>query len=133
MTVNIRAGRTAVAQPCGHVLDPATARQALAVFAVKLPAIDGAALITAERRRQRAEEGHTDQADAARSDPDLAWMAWALLDRALAEKLDEADPPLMWPGTRPWKPGKTPLRALTIAAALIAAEIDRRLARGERP
>ncbi len=98
---------------------------------IPLPPVTGAALITAERRRQDVEEGYDPETDAARDD--LAWMAWAILDRAMHDSLNDPEVPLMWPPDRPWAPGKTPIRALTIVGALVAAEIDRLLAKGEKP
>lgn len=112
-------------------MPPAFAEMAARTLGVRLPRVTGAALITAERRRQDVEEGYDPEADAARGD--LAWMAWAILDRAMNDALDDPDRPLMWPDDREWAPGKTPVRALTIVGALVAAEIDRRLAKGETP
>jgi hypothetical protein len=124
-------GRVVTGQPCGHKMDEEFGKLAAQHFGVALPQLTGAALTTAERRRQIVEEGHRPEIDAGR--PDLAWMAWSLVDRAVHGGLDDEDPPLMWPPDREWAPGKTPIRALVIAAALLCADIDRRLAKGERP
>lgn len=129
--IDARGGRVVTAQPCGHVLPETFARMAARLLGIRLPEISGAELIRAERRRQDTEEGYDPKQDAARGD--LAWMAWAILDRAMNDALSDPEPPLMWPPDREWSPGKTPIRALTIAGALIAAEIDRMLAQGERP
>lgn len=124
-------GRVITGEPCGHEMDETFGKMAAQHFGVPVPQLTGAALTAAERRRQIVEEGHYPDADAGRSD--LAWMAWSLVDRAVHGGLDEATPPLMWPPDREWAPGRTPIRALVIAAALLCADIDRRLAKGERP
>lgn len=129
--IDARGGRVVFAQPCGHAMPEDFARMVARLLGLRLPEVSGAELIRAERKRQDTEEGYDPEQDAARAD--LAWMAWAILDRAMNDALGEPVPPLMWPPDREWSPGKTPIRALTIAGALIAAEIDRRLARGERP
>lgn len=129
--IDARAGRVVTAQPCGHTMPDDFACMLIQHLGLRVPPVTGAALVTAERRRQAVEEGFDPAADVGRED--LAWMAWALADRAIHGKLDDPAVPLMWPEDRPWRPGKTPIRALTIAAALLAAEIDRRLAKGERP
>ena len=118
-------------KPCEHVMPDDFAAMAAGYLGIRLPKVDGAALIAAERRRQPEEEGYQPKDDAERRD--LAWMAWAILDRAMNNALDDPEPPLMWPPDRPWSPGKTPIRALTIVGALAAAEIDRRLLEGEKP
>jgi hypothetical protein len=130
------AERRFTARPCGHPLDE---QQIVAVrregLPVEIPRVDGAGLIAAERARQPAEEGWTPEHDAQHGGNELAWASWCYLDRAVGEH-DPADvePPPMWPWERRWwKPGKSPLRLLIIAGALIAAEIDKRLARGEKP
>lgn len=100
-----------------------------------VPPITGATLVGAERDRHAAEEGHTRDEDAARTSSELSWAAWCLLDRAAAGVDPGHDgPPPVWPLPRErWPFGKTPLRLLIIAGSFIAAEIDRRLAAGERP
>jgi hypothetical protein len=118
---------------CGHLLSPDLARAAFdAGRPVWLEPVTGAALISAERARQHTEEGYADEHDAEHAD-ELAWAAWCYLDRVAAGEV--AGPsPAMWPwGEDAWKPGPTALRMLVKAGALIAAEIDRRLAKGERP
>lgn len=130
------AERRFTARPCGHTLDD---QQAVAVrregLPVEVPHVDGATLIAAEVGRARAEEGFLPEHDAQHASNELAWAAWCYLDRAVGEH-DPADtePPSMWPWEpKWWKPGKSPLRLLIIAGGLIASEIDRRLARGEKP
>lgn len=127
--------RTFRAVRCGHTI---TSEQARAVWKagvpVVVPEVDGAGLIAAERARQVAEEGHTAETDQAQTGNEIAWRAWCYLDRAVTDHADRASPPAMWPDPpQAWKPARSPLRLLTIAGALIAAEIDRRLAAGERP
>jgi hypothetical protein len=114
-------------------------QQAVAVrregLPVEVPHVDGATLIASERARQPAEEGFHPDHDAQHASNELAWAAWAYLDRALGSgDPTDTEPPSMFPWDRSWwKPGKSPLRLLIIVGALIAAEIDRRLARGEKP
>lgn len=113
---------------CGHVV---SRDAALALWAAgmrwSLPAVDGAALLAAERHRQVHEEGYTAEHDAQHDPNDLPWAAWSLLDAAVAEG-PVAEPPKMWPwGAEAWKPEHTQMRRLVIAGALIIAEIDRRL------
>jgi hypothetical protein len=124
-------GRVVRSKPCGHDMPDDLGGIAARYFGAPLPPVTGAALTAAERRRQVVEEGHHAESDAGRDD--LAWMAWCLADRAVHGTLNDQDPPLMWPPDRDWTPGRTPIRALTIAAALLCAEIDRRLAAGEKP
>lgn len=118
---------------CGHTL---TAEQAGALWRSglrwPLPRVDGISLATAERHRQVYEEGYTHEHDAAHDPNDLTWAAWCLLDAAAADSPHD-QVPSMWPfGEERWKPDQTPLRRLTIAAAMIAAEIDRRLMEDRR-
>lgn len=129
--VDAYGGLRVIAQPCDHTMPEDFAAMAAGYLGLRLPKVDGAALIAAERRRQNVEEGHKPEDDAERGD--LAWMAWAILDRAMHGGLGDPEPPLMWPPDREWSPGKTPIRALTIVGALVAAEVDRRLAKGEKP
>lgn len=135
--VNPRGGYVYVATPCGHVITRALARAAHdAGLPVFLEQVTGATLITAERARQHSEEGHSDETDA-QAASELAWASWCYLDRVAGHDdgnvaLD-APPPSMWPDGWEWKPGPTPVRMLVKAGALIAAEIDRRLAKGETP
>ena len=98
-----------------------------------VPQITGARLVEAERARQQTDEGYTPDHDARHGDDGLAWAAWSYVDRAIHEPSDYAQAPGMWPwGPDAWKPDATPLRRLVIAGALIAAEIDRLLARDRR-
>jgi hypothetical protein len=84
--------------------------------------VDGATLIGAEVRAQR-EAGHTIESDQEHDPGDLAWKAWCILDRIGS---DDESVPTMWPGDAgTWKPYQDPIRALTVAGAFIAAEIDR--------
>lgn len=112
---------------CGHPVSADVARAAWRDgMRWTLPVIDGAALVAAERVRQIHEEGYTPDHDA-RLGGELPWVAWALLDRAVNGRADDEEPPAMWPrSAEEWK-AHEPIRALTIAAALIAAELDRQL------
>lgn len=136
--VNPRGGHTYTALPCAHVVEQDVARAAAdAGRPVWLEAITGSALITAERARQHTEEGYRGEHDAQHAS-DLAWAAWCYIDVVAGNAESGAPldgpPPKFWPwDAESWKPGPTPLRMLVKAGALIAAEIDRRLARGETP
>lgn len=111
--------------------------------------LTGAELIAAERHRQIEVEGWTAEHDAGEHDDgQLAAAAETYLREARApgtytgpynnRTMVVACPdgvftnkPNIWPwDVRWWKPS-TPLRMLVKAGALIAAEIDRRLAKGE--
>lgn len=118
--------------PCGHRVPPEVARRLWdAGMRWALPLVDGAALIEAERKRQRVEEGFSVAHDAEHDDA-LPWAAWCYLDRA-ASGSESPDVPQMWPWEQEaWKPEHSPLRMLVIAGALIAAEIDRRLMLGTK-
>lgn len=107
---------------------------------VVVPPSSGAALITAERQRQVGVEGWTAEHDAQHGD-DLVMAAVAY---ATPDSWRDYRPrgygtttplPAVWPwGPGDWKP--TPgdrVRELVKAGALIAAEIDRRLAREATP
>lgn len=86
-------------------------------------------LIAQERARQLTEEGYTTAHDAAEHPTgELAQAAWCYLDLVVVD--GPALVPGEWPfGASAWKPTPTdPVRQLTKAAALIAAEIDRLLA-----
>lgn len=102
---------------------------------MEIPRLDGSTLIAAERDRQPAEEGFTAEHDARHAGNELAWAAWSFLDRAASgHDPNDPEPPQMFPWDKSWwKPGRSPLRLLIIAGALVAAEIDRRLAAGEKP
>lgn len=96
----------------------------------------GAALIAQERIRQISAEGYTAEHDAAHPGTTLAWAAYCYLERVAQDRLPQQDPslPYNWPFDRSeWKPKPTRMRNLVVAAALIAAEIDRLWRAGERP
>jgi hypothetical protein len=138
--VAARGGHVYYASPCGHEQGASTAKDAYErgdppVF---IQDVTGVALISAERRRQGAEEGATEEHDdVAHASAELAWAAWCYLDRATAESEEQAfdkTPPAMWPWEpEAWKPGPTRVRMFIKAGALIAAETDRRLRAGEQP
>lgn len=121
--------------PCGHSVVPAFTEAAYerGTPPVLFEGITGVALTATERRRQRTEEGHSDEADARHSGSELAWAAWCYIDAGLSGQWD-AEPPQAWPWKpEDWKPGPTAIRCFVKAAALICAEIDRRLRQGEHP
>ena len=89
--------------------------------------MNGAERITAERERHVSQEGWTPQHDAQHD-------SGALLDAAVcyianAHEYFEVDEGL-WPWDKAWdkRDKHSDIRSLEIAGALIAAEIDRRLA-----
>lgn len=136
--VDPRGGHVYVASPCGHAIDRDLARAAHdAGRPVWLEPVTGAGLLQAERARQRSEEGYSEEHDAEHAQ-ELSWAAWSYLDRVAASAEGTVDldapPPPMWPWeAEDWKPGPTRIRMLVKAGALIAAEIDRLLAKGEHP
>ena len=91
----------------------------------------GAELIAAERQRQIEVEGWTPDRDSDWEDGQLGRAAEAYrlaatgMLAASTTKAWEVPPPI-WPWERKWwKPSNDPVRNLTKAGALIAAEIDR--------
>lgn len=96
--------------------------------------MNGAELIAAERRRQIEEEGWTPEHDAEHEDGELA-IAAACYATPENERLYlyNGDVPSDWPWAHEWwKPCPGPdnrVRELVKAGALVAAEIDRLLAR----
>lgn len=103
---------------------------------------DGITRIVAERKRQIEAEGYDKKHDAAHDGGQLADAAACYADLAGALSrgarvkdlrdlyLDGRDAPY-WPFEDEWfKPSENPIRNLEKAGALIAAEIDRLLARG---
>lgn len=106
----------------------------------KHPDTDGVALIAAERRRQIEAEGWTPEHDDEHANGEMlhAAMAYQMQTDAVTKgvKLPECFRPKFWPwGIDWWKPSTDPVRNLTKAGALIAAEIDRlqRSARAATP
>jgi hypothetical protein len=95
----------------------------------------GAALIARERARQITEEGFDAAHDSTMHGNELAWAAFCYLERAAQDRLPQADPsvPHVWPLPRTqWRPKQSRVRNLVVAAALIAAELDRLWETGER-
>jgi hypothetical protein len=94
---------------------------------------EGVHRILNERRRQITEEGWTPEHDFEHGGGDLARAAVAYVlasyeDGLFMEgELDVSDPTAAWPWPDGWKPSGDPIRNLTKAGALIAAEIDRLL------
>lgn len=104
--------------------------------------IDGAGLIIAERARQIAVEGWSEEHDDAHNDGELAaaGAAYALNAADQIHPYSQGDggneQPFCWPWDGQWWKPKDPLRDLVRAGALIAAEIDRLLrveAKHDRP
>lgn len=131
------AGRTYTVARCGHTVTEAFAKAAYRDGVdVAVPPVNGATLIAAERARQVDEEGHTAEHDAGHRGAELAWAAWCQIDAAstAAETAEAAEAPRMWPwAPGEWKSDMSPLARLIHAGAYIAAEVDRRLADGQRP
>jgi hypothetical protein len=95
-------------------------------------------LVAAERYSQIHEKGYTPQHDAALSGNLLQWGAFCFLERAAQDRLTQDDPaiPRVWPwkpAERPWKPKRSQIGNLVVAAAMVVAAIDRLIARGELP
>lgn len=96
----------------------------------------GVALVARERLRQIEGEGHDPAGDHVYVGNELAWAAYCYLERAAQDRLPQGDSsvPHVWPLARSgWKPKESRVRNLVVAAALVVAEIDRLLARGETP
>lgn len=85
----------------------------------------GSDLIAAERQRQLDSEGWSPEHD---DEHDQGELAAAAAVYAMPDLYDE-----WWPWDESWYRPGTPIRELTKAGALIAAEIDRRLRAGEQP
>lgn len=91
---------------------------------------EGTRLIADERDRQRKAEGWTPEHDDTHNDGEmrLAAVAYAYHISSLHADGTSKRPPSMWPWRKEWwKPSPDPVRQLTKAGALIAAEIDRLL------
>lgn len=85
----------------------------------------GARLIAAERQRQISQEGWTPEHDDEHQRHELIVAAMAYANGSLFESAGSV-PPDYWPWDEvSWKPSDDPIRNLTKAGALIAAEIDR--------
>lgn len=95
----------------------------------------GVQRIAAERQRQIDVEGYTAEHDTEHGPHDLITAAYCYMLASQApsvvargERLRQDVPPSMWPWDRSsWKPSDDPIRNLEKAAALLAADIDRRL------
>lgn len=97
-------------------------------------AFPGVAMILEERMRQKTEEGFTSLHDDMHDRAELAdaagcYCAMATLNIQIGGTDDMAEgcpPSSAWPfNTEDWKPSADPIRNLTRAGALIAAEIER--------
>lgn len=92
----------------------------------------GCQIIVSERDRQIDVEGYTPRHDAEHHiEGDLADAAASY---AVTARIGDAAiiPPKIWPWSKTWWKPSSPIRMLAKAGALIAGEIDRRLARGEK-
>jgi len=88
----------------------------------------GVALIAVERSRQVTAEGYTPEHDA---DHDRGQLALAAAAYALAASGRAPQGSVWWPfDDWDFKPGDDPVRMLAKAGALIAAELDRLIAKG---
>lgn len=92
--------------------------------------MSGADLIAAERWRQMESEGFSPEHDDKHQRGDLIAAAHAYIHEAETQIVFDlpvsSRPPKKWPWEKEWwKPSPDPIRNLTKAAALIAAEIDR--------
>jgi hypothetical protein len=136
VTVDPRQAALEFRANCTHELTADEARTGwrLKIPMTEIPDVTGATLIAAERGRQITEEGHTPEADAELVGGELSWAVWALIDTALSNREVE-QAPSVWPERLrgDWPAGKSKVRKLIIAGALIAAEIDRLRADGETP
>ena len=96
--------------------------------------MSGVELIAAERRRQIEIEGRTAEHDARHWDDALARAAVCYAIPPSERPLFSSDPPRLWPWLKvEWKPVPNDrVRELVKAGALIAAEIDRLQAQGEK-
>lgn len=97
----------------------------------RAPVITGAEMIVIERQRQISKEGYDQKHDDEHADCELisAALSYAVMARDQITHGDKADPgfvcEMYWPfESASWKP-KDRIHNLTIAGALIAAEIDR--------
>jgi hypothetical protein len=92
----------------------------------------GIELIKEERARQKSKEGWTAEHDATQRQGELSCagscyaMAASAQVRFSKTTMRDIEPPAQWPWDAPaWKLSDDPIRTLTKAGALIAAEIDR--------
>jgi hypothetical protein len=99
---------------------------------VENPLPNGVELIYAERLRQMGEEGWTADHDAHHTAGEMGWAA-AVYIRAADQPGWSPIGGSTWPWDMKWYKPASPIRMLVKAGALIAAEIDRRQAQGERP
>lgn len=98
--------------------------------------MNGVELIAAERERQKTVEGWSADHDAAHADGSLARAAacYALSSaKGLTPHAVAGHIHGLWPWSQRWWKPKTPIRDLARAGALIAAEIDRRIDKGDKP
>jgi hypothetical protein len=94
---------------------------------------DGVALIAAERKRQVEAEGRTSAHDDEHDSGELANAAVTYAKQAYIGATAPLPANDRWPWDEEWWKPSSPIRMLVKAGALIAAEIDRRLRKGERP
>jgi hypothetical protein len=92
--------------------------------------MSGAEMIAAERERQIRVEGWNPEHDDEHEDAEMVAAARAYCFAVSFTEMEQSELWLQirgyWPwGARWWKPSPDPIRNLTKAGALIAAEIDR--------
>lgn len=90
--------------------------------------MNGGELIAAERERQISEEGWTPSHDDRHGCGQLAMAAACYAVQVSGGTVTKYD----WPWESEWWKPADPVRSLTKAGALIAAEIDRLQRKGER-
>lgn len=98
--------------------------------ALVMQQLHGAKEIMVERIRQVVNEGWDFEHDDGYTQGQLLWAAVSYLQRAQEQTqgiaIQEGDPPTTWPFHKGWwKPSDDPLRNMTKAGALLAAEMDR--------
>ena len=93
----------------------------------------GAKLIAAERRRQQTMECLSAEHDAQWTNGELALAAIVYACPPRRNKWRLMLRRMLWPWDSGWWKPRTRIRDLVRAGALIAAEIDRLLATGEKP
>ncbi len=94
---------------------------------------EGVVLISMERRRQILDERWHAAHDDQHEEGELAMAAASYAVNSSDPGGPDDRPPSTWPWELQWWKPKTPIQDLIRAGALIAAEIDRRLRKGERP
>lgn len=87
--------------------------------------VDVIAEISAERERQKNDEGWTPEHDDKHDNGQMALAAGCYALNAAPERFADGVVPIFWPWSREWWKPKSRRRDLVRAAALIVAEIER--------